>query len=61
MFDVVLQLFGLIGVDLVVPQNLAELIPWVLKVAVSIGLLTYVFSFLSSLVRLVVSGGRRRF
>lgn len=61
MFEIVLQLFGLIGVDLVVPQSLAELIPWALKVAVSIGLVVYVFSFISSLVRDIVSGGRRRF
>lgn len=52
---VVAQFFQIIGVDSVPPSNMAELIPYLLTVAVGMFLVSRVFYLLAAIVRALLS------
>lgn len=54
MAAVVAEFFGIIGVDLLPPNNLAELIPYLLTVLVGVALVSGVFRVIGRLVELLM-------
>lgn len=54
MAAVVAEFFGIIGVDLLPPDNLAELIPYLLTVLVGVALVSGVFRVIGRLVELLM-------
>ena len=50
MADVVSEFFQIIGVDMVPPSNLAELIPYLLQIVVGVALVSGVFGVLGKCV-----------
>lgn len=57
---IVAEFFGLVGLDMVPPSNLAELIPYLLVFVVGVTLVGGVFRLLGTLVRLFVDLRRWR-
>lgn len=57
---IVAEFFGLIGLDMVPPTNLAELIPYLLTFVVGVVLVSGVFRLLGALVSLFVDWRRWR-
>ena len=58
MAAVVAEFFGIIGVDLLPPNNLAELIPYLLTVLVGVALVSGVFRVIGRLVELLMDFSR---
>lgn len=56
MVDLVARFFVITGVDAVPPTNLAELIPYLLTVALAVFLVSSVFSILGGLVLIFTRG-----
>lgn len=52
MAEVVAQFFQISGVNMVPPDNLAELIPYLLQVVVSVVLVVAVFKVISAIVQI---------
>lgn len=50
MASVIAEFFGIIGVDLTPPSNMAELIPYLLTVFIGIWLVSMVFGILRELI-----------
>lgn len=55
MAAVVAEFFGIIGADMVPPQNLAELIPYLLTVVVGVALVSAVFGVIGKLAGLLLN------
>lgn len=60
MAAVVAQFFGIVGVDAVPPDNLAQLIPYLLQVLVGVVLVLAVFKVVFLLVSAFMDWGRWR-
>ena len=54
MAAVVAEFFGIVGVDMLPPGNLAELIPYLLTVLVGVALVSGVFRVIGRLVELLM-------
>lgn len=52
MAAIVSEFFGISGVDMIPPQNLGELIPWLLQVIVAVVLVLAVFKFIAEITKL---------
>ncbi len=52
---VVAEFFGIIGLDMVPPDNLAELIPYLLTVVVGVALVSAVFGVIGRLAGVLMS------
>lgn len=52
---IVAEFFGIIGVDVVPPSNMAELIPYLLTVAVGLVLVCGVFRVIGKLAELIIN------
>ena len=55
MAALVAQFFGIIGVDMVPPSNLAELIPYLLTVVVGVALVSGVFGVIGKLAEVLLN------
>lgn len=55
MAALVAEFFGIIGVDMVPPSNLAELIPYLLTVVVGVALVSGVFGVIGKLAQVLLS------
>ena len=55
MAAVVADFFGIIGLDMLPPENLAELIPYLLTVVVGVALVSAVFGVIGKLVEVFFS------
>lgn len=55
MAALVAEFFGIIGVDMVPPSNLAELIPYLLTVVVGVALVSGVFGVIGKLAEVLLS------
>lgn len=60
MAELVAQFFSIIGVDMVAPQTLAELIPYLLTVVVGVALVSGVFGIIGRLAQLLMDFTRWR-
>lgn len=60
MASVVAEFFQIIGVDMVPPENIAELIPYLLQIGVGIALVSAVFGVLGKLADIVLNFTRWR-
>lgn len=60
MASVVAEFFQIIGVDMVPPENIAELIPYILQIGVGIALVSAVFGVLGKLADIVLNFTRWR-
>lgn len=58
MAEVVAEFFGIIGVDTVPPETLAELIPYLLTVLVGVVLVSTVFRVIGRLAEVVLDSRR---
>ena len=56
MAELVAQFFAITGVDAVPPTNMAELIPYLLTVAIAVFLVSSVFSILGGLLLIFTKG-----
>lgn len=54
MAEIVAEFFGVIGVDMLPPDNLAELIPYLLTVLVGVVLVSTVFRVIGRLAEVVI-------
>ena len=54
MAAVVAEFFGIVGVDMLPPSNLAELIPYLLTILVGVALVSGVFRVIGRLVELLM-------
>ena len=54
----VAEFFGIVGVDMVAPATMAELIPWILQVVVGLTLVSGVFRVIGKLADLFVNWRR---
>ena len=52
---IVAEFFGIIGVDVVPPTNMAELIPYLLTVVVGVALVSAVFRVIGALAELLLN------
>lgn len=52
MLDIVYEFFGLVGLDVVAPDNLAQLIPYLLQFTVAVVLTLAVFKVIASIVQI---------
>ena len=52
MAAVVSEFFGISGVDMIPPENLGELIPWLLQVIVAVVLVLAVFKLIGCIVQI---------
>ena len=52
---IVAEFFGIIGVDVVPPANMAELIPYLLTVVVGVALVSAVFRVIGKLAELLLN------
>ena len=52
---IVAEFFGIIGVDVVPPANMAELIPYLLTVVVGVALVSAVFRVIGALAELLLN------
>lgn len=55
MVALVAEFFGIIGVDMVPPSNLAELIPYLLTVVVGVALVSGVFGVIGKLAEVLLN------
>ncbi|MGN8969829.1 hypothetical protein [Intestinimonas sp. HCP28S3_D6] len=55
MAALVAEFFGIIGVDMVPPSNLAELIPYLLTVVVGVALVSGVFGVIGKLAEVLLN------
>lgn len=55
MAALVAEFFGIIGVDMVPPSNLAELIPYLLTVVVGVALVSGVFGVIGKLAQVLLN------
>lgn len=53
MMDLVYEFFGVAGLDIVPPENMAELIPYLLQVSVALVLVLAVFRMIFAVVRIM--------
>lgn len=60
MASVVAEFFQIIGVDMVPPENISELIPYLLQIGVGIALVAAVFGVLGKLADIVLNFTRWR-
>lgn len=60
MASVVAEFFQIIGVDMMPPENIAELIPYLLQIGVGIALVSAVFGVLGKLADIVLNFTRWR-
>lgn len=58
MAAVIAEFFGIIGVDMVAPATMAELIPWLLMIWISVILVSGVFRVFGKLAELFVNWRR---
>ena len=56
MVDLMSQLFGIIGLSIVPPTNIAELIPYLLKICMGFCIVGYIFSWLRTLSNRIAGG-----
>ena len=54
MTAIITELFGIVGVDMLPPSNLAELIPYLLTILVGVALVSGVFRVIGRLVELLM-------
>lgn len=54
MAEIIAEFFGIIGVDMVPPTNLAELIPYLLTVFVGVALVSVVFRVIGRLAEVIM-------
>lgn len=54
MAEIIAEFFGIIGVDMVPPNNLAELIPYLLTVFVGVALVSVVFRVIGRLAEVIM-------
>lgn len=54
MAEIIAEFFGVIGVDAVPPDNLAELIPYLLTVLIGVALVSTVFRVIGRLAEAVI-------
>lgn len=59
MITLLAEFFVIIGLDLIPPQNFAELLPYLFTVLLGFALIGSIFGLFRSLVRLIVSGGAK--
>jgi len=59
MVEIVAEFFGIIGVDVVPPETLSELIPYLLTVFVGIVLVCAVFKVFGGIVHYLMTANRR--
>ena len=55
MATLVAEFFGIIGVDMIPPSNLAELIPYLLTVVVGVALISGVFGVIGKLAEVLLN------
>ncbi len=55
MAALVAEFFGIIGVDMIPPSNLAELIPYLLTVVVGVALISGVFGVIGKLAEVLLN------
>lgn len=60
MASVVAEFFQIIGVDMMSPENIAELIPYLLQIGVGIALVSAVFGVLGKLADIILNFTRWR-
>lgn len=60
MVELVAQFFSIIGVDMVPPETLAELIPYLLQVVVGVALVSGVFGVIGKLAQMIMDFTRWR-
>lgn len=58
MAQLVAEFFGIIGVDMVPPENIAELIPYLLQIGVGVFLVSCVFGVIGKITELFVNSRR---
>ena len=58
MVEIVSEFFGIIGVDMVPPENLSELIPYLLRVGVGCFLVSGVFGVIGKITDLFINHRR---
>lgn len=58
MAELIAEFFGIIGVDAVPPDTLAELIPYLLTVAVGVALVSGVFKVIGKLAEIILNWRR---
>lgn len=54
MAEIIAEFFGIIGVDMVPPDNLGELIPYLLTVLVGVALVSAVFRVIGRLAEVIM-------
>lgn len=54
MTNIMAEWFSVIGIDMVPPQTFSELIPYLLTVAVGVGLVLYILKMFKALVKFVL-------
>lgn len=54
------EFFGIVGIDVIPPSNIAELIPYLLTVVVGVALVSAVFGVIGSIARLLLNWKRWR-
>lgn len=59
MITLLAEFFAIIGLNVIPPQNFAELLPYLFTVLLGFALIGAIFSVFRSLVKLIMSGGAR--
>lgn len=54
MAEIIAEFFGVIGVDIIPPENLAELIPYLLTVFIGVALVSTVFRVIGRLAEAII-------
>ena len=54
------EFFGITGIDVILPNNIAELIPYLLSVVVGVALVSACFGVIGSIARLLLNWKRWR-
>ena len=54
MAEIIVEFFGIIGVDMIPPNDLAELIPYLLTVFVGVALVSVVFRVIGRLAEVIM-------
>lgn len=60
MASLVAEFFSIVGVDMAVPSNLAELIPYLLTIFVGVALVSAVFGIIGKIVQTLIDMARWR-
>ena len=55
MAAIVSEFFGISGVDMIPPENLGELIPWLLQVIVAVVLVLAVFKMIAAITSIFIN------